>query len=34
MIGLPDIRAAAVRLHGQVLNTPCVESRMLSQVAG
>ena len=34
MIGLQDIRAAAVRLHGQVLNTPCVESRMLSQVAG
>jgi threonine dehydratase len=34
MIGLPDIRAAAARLHGQVLNTPCVESRMLSQVAG
>ncbi len=34
MIGLPDIRAAAVRLHGQVLNTPCVESRMLSQVTG
>src|SRR5437764_7020647 len=34
MIGLPDIRAAAARLQGQVLNTPCVESRMLSQVAG
>ena len=34
MIGLPDIRAAAVRLQGQVLTTPCVESRMLSQVAG
>jgi threonine dehydratase len=34
MIGLPDVRAAAARLHGQVLNTPCVESRMLSQVAG
>jgi threonine dehydratase len=34
MIGLPEIRAAAVRLHGQVLNTPCVESRMLSQVTG
>jgi threonine dehydratase len=34
MIGLPEIRQAAARLHGQVLNTPCVESRMLSQVAG
>ncbi|HEY0823985.1 MAG TPA: pyridoxal-phosphate dependent enzyme, partial [Ramlibacter sp.] len=34
MIGLPDVRQAAARLHGQVLNTPCVESRMLSQVAG
>jgi threonine dehydratase len=34
MIGLPDIRQAAARLHGQVLNTPCVESRMLSQLAG
>ncbi|HZN48258.1 MAG TPA: threonine ammonia-lyase, partial [Ramlibacter sp.] len=34
MIGLPDIREAAVRLHGQVLETPCVESKMLSQVAG
>jgi threonine dehydratase len=34
MIGLPEIRQAAARLHGQVLVTPCVESRMLSQVAG
>jgi len=34
MIGLPDIREAAARLHGQVLDTPCVESKMLSQVAG
>jgi threonine dehydratase len=34
MIGLPDIRAAAARLHGQVLTTPCVESRMLSEVTG
>jgi threonine dehydratase len=34
MIGLQDIRAAAARLQGQVLVTPCVESRMLSQVAG
>jgi len=34
MIGLDDIRAAAVRLRGQVLATPCVESRTLSQIAG
>ena len=34
MIGLPDIRAAAARVQGQVLNTPCVESRTLSELAG
>ena len=34
MIGLSDIRAAAGRLLGQVLETPCVESRTLSQIAG
>jgi threonine dehydratase len=34
MIGLPEIRAAAARLQGQVLDTPCVESRTLSQIAG
>lgn len=34
MLTLPDIRAAADRLQGQVLNTPCVESRTLSQIAG
>ncbi|HSH88717.1 MAG TPA: threonine ammonia-lyase [Ramlibacter sp.] len=34
MIELADIRAAAVRLEGQVLDTPCVESRTLSQIAG
>ena len=34
MIGLPEVRQAAARLQGQVLATPCVESRMLSQVAG
>ena len=34
MIGLEDIRAAAARLEGQVLDTPCVESRTLSQIAG
>ena len=27
-------RAAAQRLHGQVLDTPCVESRTLSEIAG
>jgi threonine dehydratase len=34
MIGLADIREAAVRLQGQVLETPCVESRTLSQITG
>ena len=34
MIQLADIRAAAARLQGQVLNTPCVESRTISQIAG
>jgi threonine dehydratase len=34
MIGLSDIRQAAARLHGHILTTPCVESRMLSQVTG
>lgn len=34
MTGLKDIRAAAARLHGQVLNTPCVESRTLSEITG
>jgi threonine dehydratase len=34
MIGLDDIRAAAARLEGQLLATPCVESRTLSQVTG
>jgi threonine dehydratase len=34
MIGLDDIRQAAARLKGQVLETPCVESRTLSQLAG
>lgn len=29
-----DIRQAAQRLQGQVLNTPCVESRTLSQLTG
>jgi threonine dehydratase len=34
MIGLQDIQAAAARLAGQVLETPCVESRTLSQITG
>jgi threonine dehydratase len=34
MIELADIRHAAQRLQGQVLNTPCVESRTLSQITG
>ncbi|HWI83561.1 threonine ammonia-lyase [Ramlibacter sp.] len=34
MIQIADIRAAAARLQGQVLNTPCVESRTLSSTLG
>jgi threonine dehydratase len=34
MIDLQDIEAAADRLRGQVLETPCVESRTLSQLTG
>ena len=34
MIELADIRAAAARLQGQVLTTPCVESRTISQILG
>jgi threonine dehydratase len=34
MIEIADIRAAAGRLQGQVLNTPCVESRTISQIIG
>ncbi|MBC5763848.1 threonine ammonia-lyase [Ramlibacter albus] len=34
MIGFEDIQAAAGRLKGQVLDTPCVESRTLSEIAG
>lgn len=34
MIELADIQQAAQRVHGQVLNTPCVESRTLSQITG
>jgi threonine dehydratase len=34
MTSLQDVRQAAARLHGQVLNTPCVASQMLSQMVG
>lgn len=34
MIELADIRQAAQRVQGQVLNTPCVESRTISQITG
>jgi threonine dehydratase len=34
MLQLADIRAAAQRVQGQVLRTPCVESRTLSQLTG
>ena len=34
MTGLPEIRQAAARLTGQVLNTPCLVSQTLSQLAG
>ncbi|MEJ7931500.1 threonine ammonia-lyase [Ramlibacter sp. AN1015] len=34
MIELADIRRAAERLRGQVLQTPCVESRTLSELTG
>ncbi len=33
-IGYADIEAAAKRLEGQVLDTPCVESKTLGQIAG
>ena len=34
MLEKRDIDAAAERLNGQVLDTPCVESRTLSQLTG
>ncbi|MEO6972301.1 MAG: threonine ammonia-lyase [Rhodoferax sp.] len=34
MIELNDIHQAAERLQGQVLHTPCVESKTLSQISG
>lgn len=34
MLSIQDIRDAAERLHGHVLNTPCVESQTLSQIVG
>ncbi|MDP9899586.1 threonine dehydratase [Variovorax ginsengisoli] len=34
MVGIEDIQRAATRLQGQLLNTPCVESRTLSDIVG
>ncbi|MBU1358237.1 MAG: threonine ammonia-lyase, partial [Gammaproteobacteria bacterium] len=34
MVGLEDVERAARRMHGQVLDTPCVESRTLSEIVG
>ena len=34
MLTLQAIHDAAARLRGQVLETPCVESRTLSQIVG
>ena len=34
VVGLPDIEAAAARLQGQLLRTPCVESKTLSEIVG
>ena len=34
MLTLADIQAAAARVQGQVLRTPCVESQTLSQLTG
>ena len=34
MISLSKIEAAATLLQGQILDTPCVESRTLSEVTG
>ena len=34
LLDIDDIRAAARRLAGQVLDTPCVESKTLSQIVG
>ena len=34
MLSIQDIRDAAARLQGQVLDTPCVESRTLSAIVG
>ena len=34
MLSLNDIEQAALRLRGHLLDTPCVESRTLSQITG
>ncbi len=33
-VSFADIEAAALRLHGQVLDTPCVESKTVGQIVG
>ena len=33
-VAFEDIEAAALRLAGQVLDTPCVESKTLGQIVG
>ncbi len=33
-VSLEDIRAAAATLHGQVVDTPCLHSRTLSEITG
>ena len=34
MLALTDIQAAAQRLQGQLLDTPCVASKTLSDITG
>ena len=34
MLSLPDIQRAAQRLEGHLLDTPCVESKTISQLTG
>ena len=33
-LGIDDIRAAALRLRGEVIETPCLPSRTLSALTG
>src|SRR3954451_25486499 len=34
MVGIEEIERAASRLQGQILETPCVESRTLGEIVG